>query len=197
MRNFGEIAEWLSARIARTAGVESDEVAGDAPFDSFGITSTEAVSVSGELEDLLGLVLPQSLLYEYPTVDTLAAALVERLAAIAVVHSTAPSDAGAAPGTTPGAAGTDPVCVAGMAVRFPGAESVAEFWQNLLDGADASTDVPAERWDPYARYSPEPGTPGTVYTTKGAFQRDIAGYKHQLAIDKKPGGKQRTAGQER
>ncbi|MDX2939092.1 type I polyketide synthase [Streptomyces ipomoeae] len=183
MLNFGEIAEWLSVRIARAAGVEPGEVAGNAPFDSFGITSTEAVSISGELEDLLGLELPQSLLYEHPTVDALAAVLVERMATATavVVDSAGPSDGHTAPGAASslggaGDAGTDPVCVAGMAVRFPGADSVAEFWQNLLDRVDAATDVPAERWDPYARYSPQPGTPGTVYTTKGAFQRDLAGF---------------------
>ncbi|MBB5120197.1 acyl transferase domain-containing protein/NAD(P)H-dependent flavin oxidoreductase YrpB (nitropropane dioxygenase family) [Streptomyces eurocidicus] len=40
------------------------------------------------------------------------------------------------------------IAVVGMACMFPGAPDMAAFWANVLDGADAVTEVPADRWDP-------------------------------------------------
>ncbi|QLE76481.1 SDR family oxidoreductase [Streptomyces rectiverticillatus] len=40
------------------------------------------------------------------------------------------------------------VAVVGMACMFPGAPDMAAFWANVLSGADAVTEVPADRWDP-------------------------------------------------
>ncbi|GGY01017.1 type I polyketide synthase [Streptomyces hiroshimensis] len=40
------------------------------------------------------------------------------------------------------------IAVVGMACMFPGAPDMAAFWANVLSGADAVTEVPADRWDP-------------------------------------------------
>ncbi|MEU1672253.1 SDR family oxidoreductase [Streptomyces roseifaciens] len=40
------------------------------------------------------------------------------------------------------------IAVVGMACMFPGAPDMAAFWANVLGGADAVTEVPADRWDP-------------------------------------------------
>ena len=39
-----------------------------------------------------------------------------------------------------------------MACVFPGAPDLASFWANVLDGVDAVTEVPADRWDPAIYY---------------------------------------------
>lgn len=44
-------------------------------------------------------------------------------------------------------AGQTPVAVVGMAVLLPGARDLDAYWRNLRDGADAITEVPADRWD--------------------------------------------------
>ena len=42
----------------------------------------------------------------------------------------------------------EPVAVVGVGCRFPGdVIGPASFWQLLLDGNDAVTEVPADRWD--------------------------------------------------
>jgi acyl transferase domain-containing protein/NAD(P)H-dependent flavin oxidoreductase YrpB (nitropropane dioxygenase family) len=38
------------------------------------------------------------------------------------------------------------VAIVGMACVYPGADGLEAFWANILSGADAVTDVPAERW---------------------------------------------------
>jgi len=44
------------------------------------------------------------------------------------------------------------IAVIGMACRFPGANSIDEFWDNLCDGVD-SIEVLTDRWDIGKYYS--------------------------------------------
>ena len=71
----------------------------------------------------------------------------------------------------------EPVAVVGMGCRFPGDVSGPEsFWDLLVDGRDAITKVPADRWDADAFYDPDPLTPGRMTTKWGGFVPDVAGF---------------------
>ncbi|MCG0069739.1 acyltransferase domain-containing protein, partial [Streptomyces tricolor] len=65
-----------------------------------------------------------------------------------------------------------PVAIVGMAVLLPGAPDLPAYWRNLRDGADAITDVPADRWDA-DHYRPGsaagPAVAGQVYCRRGGF----------------------------
>ncbi|NXY94654.1 nitronate monooxygenase, partial [Streptomyces sp. BR123] len=52
------------------------------------------------------------------------------------------------------------VAVVGMACMFPQAPDLAAFWAQVLDGRDAVTEVPPERWDPDVHCSPGPDGSG-------------------------------------
>ncbi|MDG4785102.1 SDR family NAD(P)-dependent oxidoreductase [Micromonospora sp. WMMD1102] len=64
-----------------------------------------------------------------------------------------------------------PIAIIGMACRYPGADSVEEYWRRLADGHDAVADVPAERFDltPYQR-------DWGVYTRRAALLAEIDGF---------------------
>ncbi|MFG2635901.1 SDR family NAD(P)-dependent oxidoreductase [Streptomyces sp. NPDC048362] len=47
------------------------------------------------------------------------------------------------------------IAVIGMSGRFPGAEDLDAFWENLKSGRSEITEVPAERWDPDRWYHPD------------------------------------------
>jgi len=65
---------------------------------------------------------------------------------------------------------SEPIAVVGMACRFPaGGNTPAEFWNNLLNGKDGVTEVPADRWDWREVYDPNPDAPGKTYTKWGGF----------------------------
>ena len=49
---------------------------------------------------------------------------------------------------------TDAIAVIGMAGQFPQAKNLEEFWQNLAQGRNCITQVPANRWDINAYYQP-------------------------------------------
>jgi acyl-CoA synthetase (AMP-forming)/AMP-acid ligase II/acyl carrier protein len=66
------IGGWLQARLADVAGVEASEIDLRLPFSHYGLDSVTAVAVAGELEALLELKLPPTLVWDHPTIDELA-----------------------------------------------------------------------------------------------------------------------------
>ncbi|QUR66897.1 SDR family NAD(P)-dependent oxidoreductase [Mycobacterium spongiae] len=74
-------------------------------------------------------------------------------------------------------AAAEPVAVVGMGCRFPGDVTGPDsFWKLLVDGRNAVSRVPADRWDADALYDPDPLTPGRMTTKWGGFVPDIAGF---------------------
>jgi len=68
----------------------------------------------------------------------------------------------------------EPIAIVGMGGVFPGASSLAGFWQLIEGGRDTCREVPAGRWllDPAAIQSAVPGAPDAVLTTRGCFIED-------------------------
>ena len=59
---------------------------------------------------------------------------------------------------------SEPVAIVGAAVRFPGAETLDAYWELLISGRSAVTEIPDGRWAKSAFFHPEPGQPGRSYT---------------------------------
>lgn len=67
-----------------------------------------------------------------------------------------------------------PVAVIGMSCQFPGNVYTPEdYWKLLLEGKDAITEIPRDRWDVDSFYNPDPAAPGRQYVRHGGFLRDI------------------------
>ena len=57
-----------------------------------------------------------------------------------------------------------------MSCRFPGGADTPEaLWKLLLDGVDAVTEIPSDRWDIDTYFDPNPDAPGKMSTRWGAF----------------------------
>ena len=72
-----------------------------------------------------------------------------------------------------GRSGQVPIAVVGVAALMPGARDTAEFWHNIVTGRDLVTEVPPGRWPSEEFYDPDPSTPDTTYSRRGAFLPDI------------------------
>ena len=68
-----------------------------------------------------------------------------------------------------------PVAIVGMAGIFPGAADIAQYWRNIVDGVDAITDVPAQRWDPDF-YDPASTAVDRFYCRRGGFVDEYADF---------------------
>ena len=75
VKSGDEIKTWVVEYIADLLETDSEEIDVTIPFDRYGLDSSAAVGLTGDLEDWLGKEVPPTLLYDYPTVE----ALVEHL----------------------------------------------------------------------------------------------------------------------
>ncbi len=68
----------------------------------------------------------------------------------------------------------DPVAIIGIGCRLPGgANSPEEFWKLLLNGTDAITKIPSDRWNADALYNPDYTKKGKINVREGGFVNDI------------------------
>jgi acyl carrier protein len=67
-----ELESWLVAKLSEELRIGQNEINIREPLANYGLDSITAVSVSGELEDMLGLNLSATLLWEYPSIEMLA-----------------------------------------------------------------------------------------------------------------------------
>ncbi|MBM9440197.1 methyltransferase, partial [Streptomyces bryophytorum] len=158
--------EMLRALFAEALKVEAGDLDPRAPFESFGIDSIVVVQLTARLRQVFGEV-GSTLLFEHRTLVSLAAHFErthpEVLAAAAPrqappTPAPAPAPARRAVGepavdARPRPAGAptaqiaeQDVAIVGLAGRYPGADTLDAFWDNLRAGRDSVTDVPADRW---------------------------------------------------
>jgi 3-oxoacyl-(acyl-carrier-protein) synthase/SAM-dependent methyltransferase/acyl carrier protein len=65
------------------------------------------------------------------------------------------------------------IAITGLSGKYPQAESIAEFWNNLKEGKNCIAEIPEERWDWKSYYDEEKGKKGRIYTKWGGFLKDI------------------------
>lgn len=163
-----ELTAWIRDWVASTTGVAAGQISVDAPLQSLGLSSRDAVILSGELERLIGKKLDPTIAYEHPTI----AGLARQVAAVAAsTPAAAPAAAsGVAAGVGRAAAGpeTHDIAIVGLAVRFPQAEDLAQFWRVLETGQCVVGELPVGRW---SEYSGEP-----VLAKKMQEQPMLGGY---------------------
>ena len=126
-----EIADWLTRTLSSLLGVSASALDRGAPFTQHGLDSLQAVELVGEFEEWLGLSVPVSAIWDYPSILSLAAHFGDKT----------PREVAA-----PTEASGEPIAVVGLGCRFPGAPNPEAFWRLLRDGVDAITPPPPGRW---------------------------------------------------
>lgn len=67
-----EIRAWLVAEVAGLVRASPDEIDPHEPFVAYGIGSAQALELAAKLEDWIGLSLTPTLIWDYPSIDSLA-----------------------------------------------------------------------------------------------------------------------------
>ncbi|AGP33713.1 SDR family NAD(P)-dependent oxidoreductase [Sorangium cellulosum] len=70
------------------------------------------------------------------------------------------------------------IAVIGVHGRYPGADDLETFWENLAEGKDSVTEIPAGRWRYIPRYDPDPerSREGAIYCKWGGFLDGVDGF---------------------
>lgn len=151
----------LTALVAREAAIAPEEIEAEAPLEVYGIDSVMIVQLTEALERDFG-PLPKTLFFEYRSLAALAEYFVAH-------HGAAVPPEPKAAAIPVAVAADDAIAIIGMAGRYPGADTLDQFWRNLEQGRDGISEVPPERWDHARFYDPKPGTPGKTNSKWGGF----------------------------
>ncbi|WP_459250862.1 type I polyketide synthase, partial [Streptomyces youssoufiensis] len=132
-------------------------------FKELGFDSLTAVEFRNRLNAETGLVLPATLVFDFPSSVVLAGHL------RAEVLGT--REAVVEPSAVVNPVDDDPIAIVGMSCRFPGGVgSPEDLWNLVAAGTDAITDFPSDRgWDVDGMYDPDPERLGTFYAREGGF----------------------------
>ena len=194
------VSRHLSALFAKELGIP-DEFESDRTFKEYGFDSVVMIDLVASLEKTFG-TLPKTLFFEYQTLRDLTAYFVEShpdvargIAAPAVrpntaIASPAVATTAAAPlvprraayaTTRPSATAAqvaredDPIAIVGLAGRYPQAEDLQGFWDNLCAGRDCIETIPSDRPDIANKFIFQPGKPvlSRSYSQWGSFLREV------------------------
>ncbi|MFI6692101.1 SDR family NAD(P)-dependent oxidoreductase [Streptomyces sp. NPDC050433] len=187
----GDFEDRVGALVARRLGVGVADVDRDLGFYECGLSSVDLLGIAADLEEILGVELYPTLLFEHPTVRRLAGHVRQEhpvataSAQPAPTPVTPPTPAFIAPAAAPvrrtepshdDGPRAEPLAVVGLAGRYPGARTPQELWEVLAEGKDRATAVPPDRWDHTAYFDPRRGTPGRTYSRWGAFCEGAADF---------------------
>ncbi|MGV9271621.1 SDR family NAD(P)-dependent oxidoreductase, partial [Kitasatospora sp. NPDC003701] len=154
----------VRAQIALVLGhAGAAEVDASRAFQDLGFDSLTAVELRNRLAEVVGVRLPATVVFDYPSAEVLVRFLLDELfdgeAEVSRVAAGLPSVV------------DDPVVIVGMACRYPGGVRSPEgLWRLVADGVDAISDFPTDRgWDVESLYSADPEVRGTSFTRSGGF----------------------------
>jgi acyl transferase domain-containing protein/acyl carrier protein len=155
------IEDWLITQLAERLEIERHDIDVRLPLINFGLGSAEAVILSGDLSELLECRLSPMLVWEYPTIESIASYLAARRKGKEGSFVIDESHR------------KEPIAVIGVSCRFPGAENPQQLWDHLVNGVDSITEIPPDRWNVDEFYSSDRTIPGKMITRWGGFLEDI------------------------
>ena len=71
------VENWLKAQLAEQLSLDTEDIKATEPLTRYGLDSIDAVTMVGDIEDVLDEELPSTLFWDYPTIAKSAQFLVE------------------------------------------------------------------------------------------------------------------------
>ncbi|WP_280437592.1 polyketide synthase Pks13 [Nocardia carnea] len=162
--SVAELREWLRRWVAEATGQPVDKITVDRPMEEFGLASRDALALGGEIEELTGVILDPTIIYQHPTIASLAEVIVNGPPESALE---APDDQFYTAGFAPGEA--HDIAIVGLSTRLPGAGDTPEStWEFLMNGGDAIRDLPEGRWTEFLS-EPEFAQAVAAGNTRGGY----------------------------
>jgi acyl transferase domain-containing protein len=153
--------------ISQQQAIEAQDIGVDTELTDFGFDSIRLTELGAQLNRALGLQITPAIFFEHRTVQTLVSHLLKQHLAELSQHfgiAAAPTRArpkavsrASAPRRVSAVADQrgqrhEPIAVIGMSGRFPMAQDITQFWDNLRAGRDCISEIPSSRWDWRAVY---------------------------------------------
>ncbi|HET8797018.1 MAG TPA: SDR family NAD(P)-dependent oxidoreductase, partial [Thermoanaerobaculia bacterium] len=172
--DVNRLQQELKAILASVLRIDAGSIDAGQPFAELGLDSFLGAELITAINRKYGTALSHARLFDYATAGELAQFLQQELQKLPapVIAASAPvpqsearrlpvrkkSARAAAPGEArpkPAQRTSEKVAIIGMSGRYPKASDLRQYWQNLVDGKNAVTEVPSWRWDVNRYYDPD------------------------------------------
>ncbi|QLE45892.1 SDR family NAD(P)-dependent oxidoreductase (plasmid) [Nostoc sp. C052] len=140
------IEAWLILKVAEQLKIAPEQIDIQQSLAYYGLSSLVAVSIASELQELLERQISPTLLYDYPSIETLSQHLASDFQSEANPKSKIVR-LSVAEVQNPKSDDSNAIAIIGIGCRFPKAENPEAFWQLLYHGIDAISEVPRSRWN--------------------------------------------------
>ncbi|WP_315823374.1 SDR family NAD(P)-dependent oxidoreductase [Paraflavitalea speifideaquila] len=186
--------EYFTSLLSVTIKRPAAQIDPEAAMEAYGIDSIMVMQMTNQLEGVFG-VLPKTLFFEYQNIQELtqyfldhhaqklqqvltpASPTTQEVAATAlppqptaVVPEARPFEQAPVPAP---ATGPLDIAIIGVAGRYPQADNLQQFWDNLQQGKDCITEIPASRWDYRLYYDADKEQEDKSYSKWGGFINDV------------------------
>ncbi len=160
----GALRHWLADYLVTNVGCSPYDIDFDAAMSDLGLGSRDVVVLSGELSELLGRKVSPVEFWQHPSIAELARFLTDAEYATDAEAEVEPERF----------LKDEPIAVIGLGCRFPGGiHGPDEFWEFMVDGKNAVTEVPPDRWAPFDDGTPETTAALARTTRLGGYMDDI------------------------
>ncbi|MCP4139987.1 MAG: SDR family NAD(P)-dependent oxidoreductase, partial [Chloroflexi bacterium] len=173
---FDKVRRMLVKNVSKLLKVASEDIDTEAELNEYGFDSITLTEFANRLSEKYGLELAPTLFFEYPTIDSFAKYLTDEHQAIFAAQFAVRTDlkisvpatqepenipavkkrnsrfAAALSAPKHDAFVSEPVAIVGISGKFPMAEDMEEFWNNLAEGKHCITEIPEDRWNWEAIY---------------------------------------------
>lgn len=181
--SLAEAREAVCSVVADVLGLPRADIGPHTPLEAIRMTSLAVVDAIIRLEKRYGQ-LSKTLFFEHRTLGDIAAALAGELlepqaesvrqheptVESVQVRSRPTLETASSPEPA-----EEPIAVVGLAGHYPGADSLDELWQHILNGRSVARPVPPDRWDHSAVFAPDGGQ-GRTYSGIGNFLDGITDF---------------------
>ncbi|NEW38247.1 polyketide synthase Pks13 [Nocardia cyriacigeorgica] len=143
--SVAELQEWLRKWVADATGQALEQITVDRPMEEFGLASRDAMALGGDIEELTGVILNPTVVYQHPTIASLADVIINGEPEL---PAEAADDLSYTAGYAPGEA--HDIAIVGLSTRLPGAGDTPEStWEFLMNRGDAIRELPEGRWSEF------------------------------------------------
>ncbi|MGX1804650.1 polyketide synthase Pks13 [Nocardia sp. NPDC055321] len=168
-----ELREWLRKWVADATGQPLEQITVDRPMEEFGLASRDALALGGDIEELTGVILNATIVYQHPTIASLAERIINGEPDLPAESA---DDSFYTAGYTPDEA--HDIAIVGLSTRLPGAGDTPEStWDFLINRGDGIRDLPEGRWSEFLT-DPRAAEAVANANTKGGYldQEVIKGF---------------------
>ncbi|HHI94227.1 MAG TPA: hypothetical protein ENK04_12050 [Gammaproteobacteria bacterium] len=166
------VLQKLTEIVSKITSIAIERIDIDADFEALGLDSIMIASLNHKLESWVGRLEP-ALFFKYKTLSSLAG-YIEK-SCVENTRQPSPEPVAIPPVNKPEKrpSGNQDIAIIGMSGRYPHANTLAEYWNNLCEGRDCISEIPLERFDYRPLFSQDKNKSDSIYSKWGGFLDDV------------------------